>query len=110
MDKCPYCQLEGMKHTPSCPLNASPVNHNVPLIGQKKPKIIPSDWVCPVCNYLPPTVDDPKAKGLPLTETVLVHQLDGEDSARCPQCWARFVAQHAPRLVKREVVDATPEA
>lgn len=111
MGNCPYCMQANGKHTPKCPLNPpTALNSNVPLIGQAQPKVIPSLWFCPVCNYNPPTVDHKEAKGLPLTQTVLVHKLDGVDAALCPQCWARFVAAHAPRLVKREVVDGTPEA
>jgi hypothetical protein len=105
LSQCPACKMSGGMHKSNCPVVAAINAPNGQSPGQVQmvpPKMIPSDWICPECGYNPPTFDKSEAKGLPITETVTVIVVDGVESARCSLCWMKFVAQHAPALVKRE--------
>ena len=111
MSNCLACGLAGGLHKPGCPVASGAMQPGNGVATP--PKLIPSDLICPVCGYNPPTVDDPKAGGKPITETVNVLVVDGKATVHCARCWNDFVREHSPELVKKGEVpsgDRSPES
>ena len=107
MPNCHFCGVEGGMHTPKCPLNPTTMNGNpnVPIIGQAGPKMIPSNYHCPVCGYRPPIAEGPEQE-THFDQRFVMMIVDPDRSGGgqvvqrvgCPQCWARFVMRSVPIL------------
>lgn len=105
MNSCQVCGMGGGMHKPNCPVITGALAAPPPNGHAVTPKLIPSDSICPVCGYVPPSVEG--ANGLPIKESVCVVTDDeGKPTVHCSACWGRFVKEHAPELIKREEANA----
>ena len=106
---CIACGMSGGMHTPGCSALKA-MQGGIPVIPQ--PVVINSVWFCPDCGFNPKT-DASGPEGILQGAALMVPEDPDEVNqtltvnARCPICWNKFVREHAPRLVKREVIDGS---